>query len=392
MQRVKVPHRQGWMEANAAIGFSWQGGQGDEPEWWCEGAAYCLDRQAVERQLVPATATAGIMMLDAVGEVMRSRAALLRCGVPEHAHEAVRRSWERADPELIGRFDFSWSGRIDEVPRLIEYNGSPGAIFEAAVVQWLWFEEMRRAGHLPPGTDQFNRLHASLMDRFRLLSDGTPWHFTAFKDVAEDVGDETYLMDLAIQSGIEVHWLPEGEVRIDEAGQFIGLDDEVIDTWHRLASTNWLLDEMREDMAALQLPSARMVEPLWKAVASSKGLLPVLWRLFPDHPMVLPATYADEEGEVGRLFGTAGFALKTMLGREGDGVVLLPPGSAVSPGQEPSVAQALAPLPRFRTSEGEVHALVGSWFSAGEACGISIREDRSAVTGGGARFVPHFLA
>ena len=37
------------------------------------------------------------------------------------------------------------------------------------------------------------------------------------------------------------------------------------------------------------------IEPIWKMMWSNKGILPVLWRLFPDHPNLLPAYFEGEE-------------------------------------------------------------------------------------------------
>lgn len=38
----------------------------------------------------------------------------------------------------------------------------------------------------------------------------------------------------------------------------------------------------------------RFMEPAWRTVLNSKGLLPVLWELFPDHPNLLPAYWSPK--------------------------------------------------------------------------------------------------
>jgi hypothetical protein len=53
----------------------------------------------------------------------------------------------------------------------------------------------------------------------------------------------------------------------------------------------------REQFGAF-LPGAstRWIEPPWKAILSSKGVLPLPWSIFPRHPNLLPAYFADDPG------------------------------------------------------------------------------------------------
>ena len=39
----------------------------------------------------------------------------------------------------------------------------------------------------------------------------------------------------------------------------------------------------------------RFIEPGWRVLLNSKGLLPVLWELFPDHPNLLPAYWSPRQ-------------------------------------------------------------------------------------------------
>ena len=56
-------------------------------------------------------------------------------------------------------------------------------------------------------------------------------------------------------------------------------------------------------------------------------------------------------------------------------------------GEEGNIIQAYAPLPVF---EGN-HTLIGSWIVGDQACGLSVREDRSAITQDLSRFYPHAI-
>ena len=53
------------------------------------------------------------------------------------------------------------------------------------------------------------------------------------------------------------------------------------------------------------------IEPIWKMLWSNKGILPVLWRLYPDHPNLLPAFFEGEEHQLKT------FVRKPLLAREG---------------------------------------------------------------------------
>ena len=131
--------------------------------------------------------------------------------------------------------------------------------------------------------------------------------------------------------------------------------------------------------------AVQFIEPLWKMLLSNKGLLPILWELFPDHPNLLPCFDSPE-----RLGGS--FVRKPKLSREGSNVTLVERGRTVEAtdgdyGQEGYVYQALAPLSDFAGN----HPVLGVWIIAHEAAGLGIREDTGRITGNLSRFVPHLF-
>ncbi|MFP1592163.1 glutathionylspermidine synthase family protein [Escherichia coli] len=36
-------------------------------------------------------------------------------------------------------------------------------------------------------------------------------------------------------------------------------------------------------------------KPAWKSIISNKALLPLLWEMFPNHPNLLPAYFAEDD-------------------------------------------------------------------------------------------------
>jgi glutathionylspermidine synthase len=127
-----------------------------------------------------------------------------------------------------------------------------------------------------------------------------------------------------------------------------------------------------------------MIEPPWKLILSCKGILPLLWELFPDHPNLLPAYFTEE-----RLPGDR--VIKPLYSREGANVRIVRGGEVItsggSYGREGTICQQYLPLPCF---DGN-YPVVGSWVIGGEPAGIGIREDRSEITTNSSRFIPHYF-
>ena len=127
------------------------------------------------------------------------------------------------------------------------------------------------------------------------------------------------------------------------------------------------------------------IEPAWKVILSSKGILAILWELNPGHPNLL-----ESHLEPGRL---KQYAQKPLFSREGANVVLvadahLPErGRDAGYGGEGFVYQDLALLPAF---DGR-RPVIGSWLIRGESAGMGIRESSGAITDNTSSFVPHLF-
>ena len=54
---------------------------------------------------------------------------------------------------------------------------------------------------------------------------------------------------------------------------------------------------MLREMFSTKLEDAgvRWLEPAWKSIISNKALLPMLWEMFPNHPNLLPAYFAEDD-------------------------------------------------------------------------------------------------
>jgi glutathionylspermidine synthase len=92
---------------------------------------------------------------------------------------------------------------------------------------------------------------------------------------------------------------------------FVDLEGSPIRRCFKLYPWEWL---WREEFGAhLATDCVQFIEPAWKMLLSNKGLLPILWELFPGHPNLLPA-YEEAAPLGGR------YIRKPRLGREGSNV------------------------------------------------------------------------
>lgn len=383
MKRITYPERQGWRDKAREVGFGFHEMYG-EP-YWLDDVAYTFTLQEIEEQIEAPSQELHEMCMDLVGDIVTSEEALDHLAIPEELRDLVRDSWERGDRHLYGRFDLAYDGAGPV--KLLEYNAdTPTSVFETAYFQYNWLIDQIAAGVLPQDADQFNSLQESLVEAFGQFSKEPIFHFAAMTDNEEDRGTTVYLMDCAVQAGHRVELLDIGEIGVDALGRFTDLQDRVIDRCFKLYPWEFML---RENFAPYLPRSGRaFVEPAWKAVLSNKGLLPLLWKRYPNHPNLLPAFFTDDPGAS----SLSSYVQKPLLSREGENVSIFTNGKelASAPGDygaEGFVIQEYAPL--FESEGG--FAVLGSWIVGDRACGLGIREDRSRITANLSRFVPHVI-
>ena len=363
MRRRVHPARRDWRQRVDDLGLDFH--TIDGAAYWVDDGCYHFDEAQIDR-LEAAGNTLHALCLEAVDHVVRTGeyAAL---GLTDACAALVEASWRAGEPALYGRMDLAWTGEGE--PRLLEYNAdTPTALYEASVVQWQWFEDTCA------GRDQFNLIHEKLIERWRAIIDPRQVvHLAGCLQEDEDRLTVEYLADTCLQAGGVARVLAMDDIGWD--GQaFVDADEHPIARLFKLYPWEWLLAEP----FAAHVPQARTrwIEPAWKQVLSNKALLPLLWRLFPGHPNLLPASF-DPHALSGAV------VVKPCFGREGEGVRLWgEPPLAVPDGH---VVQAYAPL--YQGAHG--HAVLGLWIVGDEAVGLGVREDDGPVTGNRARFVPH---
>ena len=384
MQRLACPERNDWRLTAEETGFVFHSIGGER--YWDERAFYAFTLDEIERLIELPTAEIDAMCIELVARAIDDEEQLRRLKIPEAFWPLISESWHRDEASLYGRIDLSFDGRGPA--KLLEYNAdTPTSIFEAAVFQWTWLEQAIERRIIPVHADQYNSIHERLIEAWKKLGEGRHLHLTGTTDSEEDAGTLAYLEDTARQAGLSTTLIDIADIGWRENGGFVDLDDRAMQLVFKLYPWEWMFHDAFG--GRLAKATTRWIEPPWKAILSNKGILPLLWEMFPDHPNLLPAFFEDDPNAASL---GASFVRKPLYSREGANVALVRDGMTVVAqegpyGGEGFIRQALAPLPEFSNQ----YPVVGSWVVDHTPCGLSIREDENPITGNTSRFLPHAI-
>jgi glutathionylspermidine synthase len=388
MWRHTTQPREGWRDTVIAQGLVFPDTDlpdGTTVPYWNESAWYELSLAEVER-LEAATEELWPLCVEAVSKMVTDLDDR-RLGLPAGTLDLVRESVRRGDPSIYARFDLWFDG---DVPKVLELNGdTPTGLVETGVVQWKWLESEL------PGNDQWNSVHERLVDRWRAMDRAglLPGHAVHFLYAeGDDTGEEEmtthYMQDCAAQGGLLTYSHPISEVGWNTRDrQFVDRDGRPIRNAFKLYPWEAMLAEefggvlLRRE----EVEPVRWIEPAWKVLLSTKALLPVLWELNPDHPLLLPA-YFDDPHDL------EDWVAKPLWGREGDNIrIHLADGTdTVQPGayaDDDVVYQQWCPLPSYDGNR----TVLGSWVVDGQAAGMIVRESDGPITDYFSRVVPHAI-
>ena len=402
MRRHAIAPREDWQKAVERVGLTYHTLENGDP-YWDESAYWEFTAAEIDR-LEAATAEIQRMALAAGDAILDPKNDWLnRMHIPAKAVAAIRETWQSEPPALYGRLDLAYDGHSI---KLLEYNAdTPTCLVEAAVAQWYWLEE------LFPKADQFNSLHEKLVAKWKDLEPyvSQPVYFT-HDGGEEDAMTIAYLRDTAQQAGLKTAAIAMHDIGWEEAkkhllggptpDRFVDLGRHPIQTIFKLYPWEWLLNDKFGDHALETLntreqkPVAGKVEwlePIWKMLWSNKGLLAMLWELFPNHELLLPA-YLDGPRKM------QNYVRKPLVGREGAGVTVFrnwAEDSAAAPANTKDAQAAggnyvYQEMARMAQADGKT-AVFGSWLIDGEPAGMGIRESDGLVTNNFSRFVPHLF-
>ena len=401
MQRITLNPRADWQSKVESVGLTYHSPEAMAPQpYWDESA--CYEFTAAEVDTLEAAANKMQEMCLAAAQHVIDHKRYAELEIPEAAVPTIEWAWNAEPPALYGRFDFLWNGSAP--PKLLEYNAdTPTSLLEAAVVQWYWLEEV--GGSLPSAhhflpfstakADQFNSIHERLIAKWKDIAPylSKPVYFAGTHE-PEDILTLAYLEDTAQQAGLptkriamlDLGWNPDQNA-------FLDLDEKRIDSIFKLYPWETMMEEEFAPHALAIYREMHWIEPIWKMLLSNKGILPILWELYPNHDNLLPAYFAANAGDT---HGLRDYVRKPLHAREGANITMVRNNTTVvstdGPYDGACVVQALAPEAVFPDAAGKPrYPVLGLWMIDQECGGMGIRESSGPITDNLSSFVPHYF-
>lgn len=311
--RERMYARDDWRARCAAIDFTYAVHDDGRP-YWDETGAYRLTKFAAT-ELEKATRELHARCMDVVARVIASDELLLKFGISPILFPLIRRSWDEQLPSIYGRFDLMYDGRSP--PKLLEYNAdTPTLLVESGIAQRTWLSDMKARGSLPPSTGQFNELEASLTELWRttrtdrrVQTGNDCMYFACLNHHNEDQKNMEAMRKHANDAGFITKSIHMEDI-IWNGTRFVDRQGLNIDHCWKLYPLEWMAADALPHLAS---SSTQWIEPAWKLILSSKGILPLLWEMFPGHPNLVAATWDETTA---RSWGTR-YVSKPLQGREG---------------------------------------------------------------------------
>ena len=230
-------------------------------------------------------------------------------GIAFNLVDIIKASWENdVHWHIYGRFDLA--GGIDGKPiKLIEFNAdTPTSLFETAIIQWamLKFNNINEA-------KQFNNLYEALVENFKRLitleEDTSKFdeYYEGWKillsSIAGNNEDEntTRLLEAAARdAGFECGFAFVDEVGFDD-DEGIFWNEKNWEYWFKLIP--WEMIAIDESDLALIIKNiinnqkAIILNPAYTLLFQSKGIMKILWDLYPNHPLLLQSSFEPLKGK-----------------------------------------------------------------------------------------------
>jgi len=273
--------------------------------------------------------------------------------------KSIEKSWEsERENHLYGRFDLS--GGIDGEPiKLIEFNAdTPTLLLESCIVQWMLLKHANLEN-----SQQFNTIYEAIEKKIQAISRTKKGSFSKFlfssiEGVAEEVETTRLLESMAKDAGVITHYSSLESLAFSEEGSIFDEDDNRYDFWFKLYP--W--EEMAEHEVSLE---TTVLNPAYTLLYQSKGMLAILYELFPNSPYLLEASFEPL---------TCKYVKKSMFGREGANIDIVENNRVLKHsngiyGEYKNVYQAYC---NFVQDEEHKFYQAGVFYS-GYACGLSFR-------------------
>lgn len=315
-------------------------------------------------------------------------------GIPFSLVDAIKMSWENdVHWHLYGRFDLS--GGLDGKPiKLIEFNAdTPTSLFESAILQWALLKQNNLDESM-----QFNSIYESLMDNFKRLItledniesfneyyQGWKILFSSIAGNDEDKITTRLLEHIAKEAGFECNFSYVDEVEFSEDGIF--KDNINYEYWFKLIP--WEDIAIEEGELALLLTQiiknqkAIILNPAYTLLFQSKGILKILWELYPNHPLLLETSDKPLENKA--------YVKKPVFGREGANISIFDKNSNLIEKTDGAYVNNKFIYQEFSdfNQENNEYYQAGVFF-AYEGCGLGFRKG-GKILNNYSKFVGHII-
>ena len=317
-------------------------------------------------------------------------------GIPFNLVEAIKKSWENdVHWHIYGRFDLA--GGIDgEQIKLIEFNAdTPTGLFETALLQWALLKHNNMDEE-----SQFNNVYEAISNNFKRLIclfdeletfderyDNWKILFSSIAGNDEEEATTKLLQQMATDAGFNTSFEYLENTHFDEDGIY-DADENKYEYWFKLYPWEDIAHDEPELATTLtnimDSQEAIILNPAYTLLFQSKGMLKILYDLFPDSPYLLRTSFEPLQG--------LKQVEKTVFGREGANTKIIDSnGSELLKTDGPydnykKVYQEYVDFPK--DSNGNKYQ--AGVFFAFEACGMSFRKG-GEVMDNMSKFVGHVI-
>ena len=317
-------------------------------------------------------------------------------GIPFNLVDTIKASWENdVHWHLYGRFDLA--GGIDGKPiKLIEFNAdTPTSLFETAIIQWamLKFNNLDEAA-------QFNDVYEALVENFKRLVtlqedtsafdeyyEGWKILFSSIAGSVEDENTTRLLESAARDAGFECDFAFVNEVSFDDENG-IFWNGQNWEYWFKLIP--WEMIAIDESDLALIIKNiiknqkAIILNPAYTLLFQSKGIMKILWDLYPNHPLLLESSFEPLKGKKQ--------VKKPFLAREGANVSIINSDGSIEIQNDGEYANGKFLYQEFAdfAKDENGNSYQAGMFFAFEGCALGFRKGKDIIDNY-SKFVGHII-
>ena len=317
-------------------------------------------------------------------------------GIPFNLVDIIKASWENdVHWHLYGRFDLA--GGVDGKPiKLIEFNAdTPTSLFETAIIQWamLKFNNLDEAA-------QFNDIYEALVENFKRLItleedtsrfdeyyEGWKILFSSIAGSSEDENTTRLLEAAARDAGFECDFAFASEVSFDDENG-IFWNGQNWEYWFKLIP--WEMIAIDESDLALIIKNiiknqkAIILNPAYTLLFQSKGIMKILWDLYPNHPLLLESSFEPLNGKKQ--------VKKPFLAREGANVSIINSDGSIEIQNDGEYANGKFLYQEFVdfAKDENGNSYQAGMFFAFEGCALGFRKGKDIIDNY-SKFVGHII-